>query len=250
MAAPGRRPRVERRGCPPERSELPPEPLDLRGVEAGADFRDVDEPRAVVEAEVKRAEARAGPLRVGEPAHHELLPAVTLDLEPCVRAARHVRARAALGHDTLEPRLCGGLEERSAARAVHVLAEAGDSAPGEHELQARLPRLERQVSEIVALEREAIEEHGPDGDRRHCAGDVVGAGEAHPRLQPLEARHAAWAERHDLAVQQEPVERERAEGGDDLRIAAGHDLAAPAEEGHVVAPPLGEHAHAVVLDLE
>ena len=129
-------------------------------------------------------------------------------------------------------------------------ASAAAWRKAEHALEARLPRRERQAAEIVTLEREAVEEHGFDGHRCHRAGHVVGAGEPHAGLQPLEARHAARIERHDLAVDEEAVERDRAEGRDELRVAAGHDLAAPAEQGDDVAPPLGEHAHAVVLDLE
>ena len=102
----------------------------------------------------------------------------------------------------------------------------------------------------MALDVEAIEEHGLDGHGAQRAGHVRRPRETHASLEPLEARHAARVQRDDLAVDQDAIERERAERRDDLGVASGHDLAAPADEGHRVARALRQDAHAVVLDLE
>jgi len=70
-----------------ERTEPVVEVLQAAGVEAGADATRVDERVALVDTHVQRAEVRPRALRRGVPADHELLAAVTLDLEPLLPPA-------------------------------------------------------------------------------------------------------------------------------------------------------------------
>src|SRR4051812_49516024 len=80
---PGRRVAgVERRGPALEPVEgLAQFDQHLAGV-PGPDLAGVDEPVVLVVADEQGPEADAGPLRVGEPADHALLPAQALDLHP------------------------------------------------------------------------------------------------------------------------------------------------------------------------
>src|SRR5215470_12463038 len=127
---------LEWRRRPLQRLELLPKALEAGVVEAGADLGDVDEPALVVEADVQRAEVAARALRIRVATHHELLPALALDLDPLARAAARVRARRAFGHDAFEALLRRGLQE---GRAVlgHVIHVA-HGTEGRHEhAQAR-----------------------------------------------------------------------------------------------------------------
>ena len=232
-----------------KRLEPLPEPLQLGAVEARADLGHVDEPPAVVDPDVKGAEAGPSALGIGVAADHELLATLALDLEPRARASRYVGARRPLGQDAFEPGLRGGLEEGRSG-CLYVVAVAGDSERGEHPLEATLSCRERHPPEVVSLESQAVEEHGLDRHRGHRARHIGRAGEAHASLEPLEARDAAGVERDDLTIDQEVIEGERAERGDYFRIASRHDLLAPSEERHRVTPALRQHAHPVVLDLE
>src|SRR5207247_3504604 len=108
----------------------------------------------------------------------------------------------------------------------------------------------REISEIAPVERERIEEDPGDGRRAALGLDVRGPREMHPRLQPLEARTSALVQRDDLAIEDEPVERERAQRHDDLGISRSKPLARAAVELDDMTLARGEHAHAVVLQLE
>src|SRR5262249_57789572 len=99
-------------------------------------------------------------------------------------------------------------------------------------------------------EHEAIEERPDDRHLGRGALDVARIREPDARLEPLEARPAVRVERDDLAVDQEAVDGQRAQRGDDLRIAPGHVLAAASQELDGPAVAGCEDANAVVLDLE
>jgi hypothetical protein len=71
----------------------------------------------------------------------------------------------------------------------------------------------------------------------------------HAVLQALERRTAGLVERDNLAVEHEPVERQRPQRGDDLGIAGREDLAGPPVERDLAARAGGEDPHPVVLDL-
>src|SRR5207237_9091155 len=92
----------ERRGRARERAELLADGLERAVVEARADLRDVHELALVVEAQMERAEVSARALRQRVAADHELLPELTLDLEPVSRTLRGIRTVALLGDDALQ----------------------------------------------------------------------------------------------------------------------------------------------------
>ena len=107
-----------------------------------------------------------------------------------------------------------------------------------------------QAAQIVAVEREAIEE---DSLHRHAGGrglDLARVGQGHARLEPLEARPAPLVEGHDLPVDHEVLDGQREKGTHQVRIAAGDELAAASVELHLLAAARGQHADAVELDLE
>ena len=59
---------------------------------------------------------------------------------------------------------------------AHVVAVARDAERRQDALEAGLARDERHAPEVVALEGEAVEEHGLDGDRGHRAGHIPAGG--------------------------------------------------------------------------
>ena len=81
---------VEGRRGPRKRLELFPEALESRLIEAGAHLGDVDEARAVVDADVQRAEVAARALGIRVAADDELLATLALDLDPVPRAAARI----------------------------------------------------------------------------------------------------------------------------------------------------------------
>ena len=93
---------------------------------------DVNEVLALVDAEHERAEVLTAAARLGEPADHRLLPAVRLDLEPCMAAgAFAVNALGVLGDDPFEALFLGGFEECDAffldvLAQVHVRQATND----------------------------------------------------------------------------------------------------------------------------
>src|SRR4030095_11841430 len=109
---------------PRERLQSSPHAPERGLVEPGADLGDVDQAAILVHAEVERAEKPARALGIGPASDHELLPSVTLDLEPLAGTAAGVAAVHPLGEDALDPLLGGRLVERLAALG-RVGARAG-----------------------------------------------------------------------------------------------------------------------------
>src|SRR5688572_28732442 len=93
----------ERRRFHLEAVPLLPEVEQHARVAAGADLTGEDEVVTLVVADEQRAEADAGPLRVGEPAHHELLRGLAFHLQPLLRAAVLVDRVAPLRDDSFPP---------------------------------------------------------------------------------------------------------------------------------------------------
>src|SRR5947207_2792251 len=249
VSAPGGRSACERRSRTPQRLQALEDGIERRVVEAGADAPDVDEGVALVEADVEGAEACARSLRRRVAADDELLAEMALDLDPVPRPAAGIYARRALRHDALDALLAGGVVERLAV-LEHVRAVLDDAARGHEQRQALLARRERQRTQIAPVERQRIEEHRGHGRGAARALDVGGTREMHARLQALETRAPALVERDDLAIEHEAVERQRAEGGDDLRIARRERLTGASMEIDRVTVTRREDAHAVVLHLE
>src|SRR5580765_4426319 len=249
MAAPGGRAAHEGRRRSLELTQFPADVLERAHVEPRADLGDIDELAPVVETQVQRAEVSSRALRRRVAADHELLPELTLDLQPVPRPLRGVQAVALLGHDAFQPLLA---RRREKIRAVleHVIAEVDDAARRHQELQAFLARFKGKAPQIAAVEPERVEE---DGAHRHLAAhalDVGGPREAHALLESLKARAPAVVERHDLTVEHEALERQRAQRRRHLRVARGDELATAPAELDLVAGARRENTDAVVLDLE
>jgi hypothetical protein len=241
--------RAERRVLAGQRLQLTPQ-LILHGVvKAAADARDVAQLAVLVHADVKRAEAPPAALRIGVAADHEFLPALALDLDPVGGALPRVRAVAALGDDPFEPHLVRGFEKRLAM--IRDVVAGVDHAGRRHRAGEALLAIEQpEPAQVVALERQAVEEHRPHRDARHHRRDVARPREQHALLQAAEARAPRLVVRHDLAVEHDLLHAEPAQRLRDLGIARRDVLAAAAQHAHVVAAALGDHADAVVLDLE
>jgi len=240
---------VERGGRARERREPLGDERERRLVEPRADLRDVDEAAVRVEPEVERAEVCARALGRCVASDDELLAELALDFEPVPGTLADVGAVPLLRHDALEAGRARRVEELPAL-GEHVIAEVDDTARWQEELETRLALLQRQPAQVTSVERERVEEHRADGDLEGRALDVARTREVHPRLEALEARAPAVVERHDLAVEEEPVEGQRAERADHLRVARRDDHPAPSPELDALARAGGQDPHAVVLDLE
>src|SRR5206468_3128380 len=108
VAAPAGRAARERRGRPLERTKLLADRLECPLVEPRADLGDVDQLALVVETQVQRAEMRPRALWHRVAADHELLPELTLDLQPVPRAFRGIGAVALLRDHAFQPLLAAG----------------------------------------------------------------------------------------------------------------------------------------------
>src|SRR5262249_48016280 len=182
----------------------------------------VDQLTTLVQAQVERPEVSASALGYGVAADDELLLELALDLEPVPRAPGDVGAATLLRDHALESLLAGSVEEFGAV-ALDVIAVSDDAARRHQEPETLLARLERQSAQIAAVQPERVE--GDHGDRHlgACPLDIGRAREAHPLLEPLKARASLVVERDDLTVQEEPRERQRAQGVHDLRVLGGED---------------------------
>ena len=192
---------------------------------------------------------RARALRRRVASDDELLAEPALELEPVARPFADVLAVALLRHDALDPLGARRVEERLAV-FEHVVAELGHPARRQEEPETRLALLQRQTPEVASVQRERVEEHRADGDLEGRALDVGRARQVHARLEALEARPPLRVERDDLAVEQEPIERQRPERADHLGIAGRDDHPAPPPQLDRLAVAGGQDAHTVVLDLE
>src|SRR5262245_32752405 len=242
MSAPARRAAGKRRGRALERPKLRADRLERSLVEPGAHLGDVDQLAPVVEAQMQGSEVRPRALRHGVAADHELLAELALDLQPVARSLGGIRAVALLRDHTLEALLTGGGEK---VRAVleHVVAEVDHASRRHQEPQALLARLERQPSQVAAVQPERVEEDGADGHLAPRPLDVRRAREAHALLEPLETRAPALVEGDDLAVEDEALERQRVQRRRHLWIARREDLAAASAQLDFVAGARGEDAN-------
>src|SRR5215218_15658 len=195
------------------RAQLP----QRRVVEARADPARVAEHAVAVVAHEQRSELRARSLRRREPADHELLLGVALQLQPVARAAAVVRAVGTLGDHSLEALLARLAVDLLAVLAVAVRVEADRVGEPERAPQAELALAQRERPEVVALVPREVE-------------DVQEHGHAHARalLEAGEARDAA-VEGDDLAVDDE--------------VARGLALERPYELGELVVHPARRARH-------
>src|SRR3954452_9473321 len=125
-------------------------------VESGAHLARVDEVAVTVVAEQQRAELLARAARRGEPADHELLPVLALELEPVARARGHVRAVRALGDQPL-PALAAGLLVELDPVAVAVRGEPDRVGEAERAAQQALAREQGQAADVTPLEPDDVE---------------------------------------------------------------------------------------------
>ena len=190
---------------------------------------------------------RAGGPRVA--ADDELLPFAAFQLQPITRAAGAVTAVGALGDDPFQVVCRGGaIEVFAAFRDVFGVR---DHAAFRHEhRQALFPLDQWQGAQVPAGGLQAVEEEAANRRGPRRLFDVVAAAQVHAPLQALEAGPAVFVHGDHLAVDHEVGGGGLAQRVDDLGVARRHVVALAAKEGYrgVTAP--GEHADAVVLDLE
>src|SRR5215217_4475543 len=136
------------------RAELP----QRRVVEARADPARVAEHAVLVVAHEQRAELRARPLRAGEPADHELLLGVALELEPVARAAAVVGAVGALRDHSLEALFARLAVDLPAVLAVPVRVQSHRVGEPERAPQPRLALAQRKRAEVVPVVAGEVED--------------------------------------------------------------------------------------------
>ena len=123
-------------------------------VEAGADLPGKHEIAAFVVADEQRAQADARALRIGEPAHDELLRRLALHLQPVLRAAMLVRRASPLG-DHAFPALAPGALPRF---LVVEQLDAPHRALERQLLQERPSLFERQGGHDPSVQPQDVED--------------------------------------------------------------------------------------------
>ena len=206
----------ERGRVPFDPVEGPPQGHERVRVVPGADLARVPQLAAFVVAEEERAEPDPAALRLGEPADHQLLLGLALELEPVGTAPADVRRRRALGDQAL-PTVRARVRVVGLARPVAVRAEAQRVAEVDRGAQDRLARAQIQRADVVAVAPDHVEEVVRD---LHSLGPLACLGRgthAEPLLQPREAGAAAFEGDH-LTVDDEIAVRPRRERVDELRV--------------------------------
>ncbi|MNS99683.1 hypothetical protein D3C72_1340920 [compost metagenome] len=163
-------------------------------VESGADLAGIAQfPAGLVDGQQQRTQPHARALGRRVANDGELLALGALDLDPAVRAARHVRRRLALGHDSLQAHLAGG-RHQVGGRHVESLAEpqALIIRRGFHQLRQQRPPYTQGLAPQI-----------PPADERQIEGiedDVLGTFAVEGILQRLEAGHAVLVQNDDLPI--------------------------------------------------
>ena len=180
---------------------------------ASTDLAGVPELAVVVVADEERAEANPAARRVGETSDHELLAPGALELQPVGRPSRTVGGIGPLGDHPLPGPRARGLE---GSLALRVAVPGEPQSPAEPEgAELGLPGAQRQLSDVVAVDVQHIEQVVVDGDG--TATGEPGVGDAHALLQPGEAGSPVL-ERDDLAVHDEIGGLLRSQHVDELRV--------------------------------
>ena len=244
----------ERRRGPARRLQARAELGEVLAGEARAHGAGVGEIAGrIADGEVKVAEARARAGNGIEAHHREVGGPVDAHLEPVRRIAGAVGGVRPLADNSFEAHGGDG--------GIEILAALGDLV-GEaknpclricrlaKEPQQRPPRRERQLPQIETFAGQQIEDE-VGGRRRH--GRAVGVdrpGAQAAALEALEVRLAGGVEHHGLAVENQRAGRQAGDGAGDLRQDVGGVVAAAVEQPGLALAAAGEHAKAVVLELE
>ena len=131
-----------------------------------------------------------------------------------------------------------------------VICVADGAEWGEEKAEAPLPLQEREATQVMAIQCQAVEKDPGYRHALHGAFDVVRICEPHATLKPLEAWFAPLIQSDDLAVDEEAVHRQSREGPDQFWVAPRNYLATPSVELCSVSLPKGHDPNAVILDLE
>jgi hypothetical protein len=116
--------------------------------------------------------------------------------------------------------LGGGVEERLAV-LLDVVAGLHRARGRQDARQQLLARDQRDPAQVVALEREAVEEHGAHRHRAIAAATSAGRESSMRFCSLAEARAPRRVVRDDLAVEHEALDLERAQPFRDLGVAGG-----------------------------
>jgi hypothetical protein len=182
-----------------------------------------------VESQVKGAESAPAPLGCGEPNHHKILSPAGPDLQPAGRPTCAVGRIGSLGDDAFEPQFLNLLVEHLAL-CLKVIQKPDHPRGGHHFSQQRLTGGQRQRPEIEVLEREQVKrEEGYRAMHRRMA-DVERSTKLRSLLEPLKAGTSRFVQGNDLAIEQQPVKRERTKGAHYLGKAGGQIVAVSGEQ--------------------
>ncbi len=164
-------------------------------------------------ADQQGSEPGAGPLRLGEPAHHQLLSTDALGFRPVAGPSGTVRGVRPLGDDSL-PSPPARLPEQTRPLTVEKGVDTYHLGWGDGRDQQPSAFGERQIPGRVAVEMEQVEHQVDDGD----PGDQSGSGpDVHPLLEGGEPAFPG----DDLAVEDEPTDTRQLVGHLGIRTFGG-----------------------------
>src|SRR5712664_2929598 len=207
--------RLARRRRAHQRLELRADLVELIARKSRARATAVDELAILARADVQRPDPAARAFGLGEPDDDEVVYPVGADLQPVAGAASPIRAVSLLRHDALETELHDLLVQRLAV-FLEMLRVAERSRLRQDLAENLLALDERQLAEVVALEREQIEHIQR---RRRLDRRALRLARAEPgaHLEHIEVRPPRLVEDDQPAVQNHALERNRLDRARDLR---------------------------------
>src|SRR6266446_2159494 len=198
-----------------ERLQLGTDLVQLRAAEARSRAPTVDQLTIFVRADVQRPEAATRAFGLGEADDDEVVDAVGANLQPIAGSAAAIGTVRLLGHDTLESQLHDLLVQRLAV-LLEVLRVAQRACLREDLLEDLLALDERQLAQVVASERQEIED--VEGSRRFDRRALrLARAQPGARLEHIEVWPPRLVEDDQLAVENHSLERNRLDRARDLR---------------------------------
>lgn len=214
------------------------QPREPRAGITGADTASVAQPAAVMHRQQQRRE-RPPRLVGGAPADdHELLLHPAFDLEPALGAARAIGRVGAFGDDAFELERAGAREHRLALGLDVIGIDQRPGTLSDQFAQGLLAVTQRQAAQILAVEREQIEQI--IGQFARAAGERI--------LQRAEIGVALRIRHGDLAVEHRVAARQRLQGRHQRRESVGPVEAVARADRHAAAGERGHCAIAVIFD--
>src|SRR5579862_1860241 len=136
------------------------------------------------------------------------------------------------------------------AASDYMIAVAHRAVTVDQLTEKTLAFFERERARVETIEAEQVENVVVDRDGQAQAGDRARIVDVHSSLKKLKTRASAIVGCDDLAVENEPVERDRVQREHDLGISISNIGALARVQMSILAFANSQYAHAIVLYFE